>query len=257
MMIEIEQSKTPFFTILTASFNRQATIQFTLESIARQTFHSFEHIVIDGASSDRTVEILKDYERRYNLRWVSEYDEGIADALNKGLQMATGHYLIVLQADDFFIKSTTLESVYDLIKLSNKDIYSFPVLLDHSSNGPTLQKPIRHLWYNRFKFIFRHQGCFVKRRVFDKIGNFDADLNIAMDYDFFYRALRHDCSVHFGDSPIALMGGTGIGTLVESAFDRFKEEQLVQRINENNKYWRIAQNIFWRLYMPYKKKQLK
>ena len=77
-----------------------------------------------------------------------------------------------------------------------------------------------------------------------------------MDYDFFYRALKHKCSVKFCDTSVALMGGTGIGTVLETAFERLKEEQMVQAVNEENIFWRTAQRIFWRLYLPYKEWQL-
>ena len=189
-MRESAISNTPCFSILTAALNRRSTIQDTLESIANQTFRSFEHVVIDGGSRDNTVEILKKYEHRYPLRWISEPDEGIADALNKGLRIATGHYIIVLQADDIFLTPDTLTLVAVTINKAHKDIYSFPVYLNHPTQGRKLRKPIRHLWYNRFKFIFLHQGCFVHRRVFKQIGGFRPEFKINMDYDFFYRALN-------------------------------------------------------------------
>jgi len=249
--------KSPYFTILTASFNRQSTIQETLESISTQTFRSFEHIVIDGGSRDKTVEILTEYGRRYPLCWTSEPDEGIADALNKGLSTAKGQYIIVLQADDILIDAETLEYAFAIINKSKKDIYSFPVLLDDSSRGLIPQNPIRHLWYNRIKFIFLHQGCFVKRRVFDEIGGFNSSFEIAMDYDFFYRALKNEYSIEFSKRPVALMGGSGIGTLKKTANDRLREEQRVHMINEDSNLWRIFQKLFWRLYIPYKKWKLR
>jgi glycosyltransferase involved in cell wall biosynthesis len=249
-------SSKPFFTIITASFNRGDTIQAALETTSSQTYRSFEHIVIDGGSIDTTINLLKQYESLYPLNWTSEPDKGISDALNKGLRRAAGYYIIVLQADDTLINSTILEYVFALVNQSEKDIYSYPVLLDHPSRGLTLRKPIRQKWYNRFKFIFPHQGCFVKRSVFDKIGGFNTSFKIAMDYDFFYRALKHNCSVEFGNFPVALMGGTGIGSVIENLSNRLREEQMVQAINEDNYYWRTAQKFFWRLYLPYKKRLL-
>ena len=85
-------------TILTAALNSGATIKKTLESVRNQTFRDFEHVVIDGGSRDETLEILKEYENTYNLTWISESDKGIADALNKGLRLAGGRYIIVIQA---------------------------------------------------------------------------------------------------------------------------------------------------------------
>ena len=256
-MTEHSKSKRPYFSILTASFNRRSTIQATVKSIAGQSFQNFEHIVIDGGSTDNTVEILKEYAQRYPLHWISEPDKGIAHALNKGLRISNGQYIMVLHADDSFIDFETLASVYAIIDRSQKDIYSFAVLLDHPTRGLTLRKPIRHLWYNRFKFIFLHQGSFINRTVFDEIGGFNTSFKIAMDYDFFYRALLNKYSVEFLTEPVALMGGSGIGTITDTAYCRLKEEQLVQLINEKNKLLKAVQRIFWRLYIPYKKWHLK
>ena len=115
-------SNDPFFTIITASLNNGATIKQTLDSIKNQTFNHFEHIVIDGGSEDPTLDILKAAETTYNLTWISERDEGIADALNKGVRKSKGQYVIVIQADDCFLNPTILERVYPLL---NKHLANF------------------------------------------------------------------------------------------------------------------------------------
>jgi glycosyltransferase involved in cell wall biosynthesis len=243
----------PFFSIITATLNNGDTLSENIESVISQSNQNIEHIVIDGGSVDITLKILKQYKNRYPLYWISEPDDGIADALNKGLRFAKGQYIIILQADDLFLNPEVLSMVYANIYKSNKDICSFPVFLDHPIQGRMLRKPIRQLWYNRFKFIFPHQGCFVKRSVFDQIGGFNTSFKIAMDYDFFYRALQHGCTVTFCHKPVALMGCNGIGTLAENATYRFKEEQRVQAINEDKYFWRKAQRLFWIVYLHYKK----
>jgi glycosyltransferase involved in cell wall biosynthesis len=245
-------SNNPFFTIITASFNNQSTITQTLESIKNQTFQNFEHIVIDGGSNDGTVEILKELENSYNISWLSEPDQGIAEALNKGLRQAQGKYIIVIQADDSLLTPNILEKVYPLLKMQRIDILSFPVILQHPDKGKVLRKPNRLLWWNHFKFIFPHQGCFVHQRVFKKIGGFRKEFKINMDYDFFYRALQERFMVKFGKFPVAIMGGKGVGTNLEMIDKRLKEERLVQRLNERNPLWRLAQNIFACFYLPYK-----
>ena len=188
----------PFFTILTASLNSEATIAKNLESIRTQTYQNLEHIVIDGGSQDTTCNILKKYENTYNLCWLTESDNGIADALNKGLSLAQGNYIIVIQADDRLLDPIILANVYPVLEKEDFDICSFPVIMDHNENGKVIKKPIKLIWWNHFKFIFPHQGCFVHRRVFDKIGGFRKEFKIAMDYDFFYRALAGRLSVQFG-----------------------------------------------------------
>jgi glycosyltransferase involved in cell wall biosynthesis len=242
----------PFFTILTASLNNDSTIKQTVTSIKRQTFQNFEHIVIDGGSDDETLDTLKEVRESYNIFWTSEPDNGIPDALNKGLERANGRYIIVLQADDSFLKSNTLEDVYTKLKSEHIDICSFPVILQHPVKGRILRKPIARLWWNHFKFIFPHQGCFVHQRVFKKIGGFREEFTINMDYDFFYRALQENCIVKFKKIPVALMGGKGVGTDPKMMNKRLKEERRVQQLNERNPFWRLAQNIFACFYLPYK-----
>ena len=246
-------SNLPYFSILTASLNRRSTILGTLDSISRQTYRSLEHIVIDGGSTDNTIEILKKYEERYSLHWISEPDEGIADALNKGLRMATGNYIIVLHADDSLIDSNILSEVYSVIHNYDFDICSFPVIISDSKHRQILRRPIQCLWYNRFRLIFPHQGCFVKRNVFDKIGSFNPSLTISMDYDFFYRALNNNFLIKFFNFPVSLMGGNGISSNSDCIPIRLREDQRIQEINEKNILWRAVQKLFWKLYLPYKK----
>lgn len=245
-------NKDPFFTIITASLNKGSTIGKTLESIKNQDFKDVEHIVIDGESEDKSLEILKSYKSKYNLTYISEPDDGIADALNKGVMRAQGKYLLVIQADDRLLNPKILEKIYPILKEQKYDIYSFPVIIEHPIRGKVIRKPIQLPWWIHFKFIFPHQGCFVHRRVFEKIGGFRKEFIINMDYDFFYRALAHGCSIEFGQFPVALMGGAGLGSDPKFMLKRLKEERLVQLLNEKNLFWKMAQFLFFLFYMPFK-----
>jgi glycosyltransferase involved in cell wall biosynthesis len=211
-----------------------------------------EHIVIDGASSDQTLDILGEFEGKYNLKWISEPDSGIANALNKGLRLAKGQHIIVLQADDQFAGPEILEIVYPLLREVQYDIHSFPVIRHEPSNRKTLYKPIKILFWYHFKTIFPHQGAFVHRRVYDRIGNFREDLTIALDYDFFYRALKSRCEVKFHKYPVAIMGATGISSNRDFLLQRLKEEAYVQNRNEADPTWKLIQLLFQKLYVPYK-----
>jgi glycosyltransferase involved in cell wall biosynthesis len=242
----------PFLTILTASLNNGATIRHTLESVRKQHFKNLEHIVIDGGSCDETLNILEEFESAHNLFWMSEPDEGIADALNKGFRKALGRYILVLQADDQLMSPNILESFYSVLINEGSDIYSCPVILDHPIKGKILVKPIKILWWYHFKTIFPHQGSLVHRRVFERIGEFRNEFSIAMDYDFFYRSLKYGSTVKFGNLPLSLMGGTGISCDKNLLKTRLKEESLVQALNEKSLYWRSAQMLFRLLYTPYK-----
>jgi len=242
-----------FFSIITASLNSAETIEETLISVKNQSFRNIQHIVIDGGSKDGTLDILEKYQQDYNLSWISEPDKGIADALNKGLQLAQGAYILVLQADDQLLGEDSLEKAWAAIKKCLSDFHIFPVLFDHPRKGRKLLTPIRFLWWNHFKFIFCHQGCFANRRVFGRIGRFRTEYHITFDYDFFYRALNTGCSVKFADFPVTGMGATGISSNPAFLFQRLEEEFLIQRSNEKKIFWVMAQRLFRIFYLPYKR----
>ncbi len=244
------KSNPPYFSILTASLNRGVTINETLESVNCQTFRSFEHIIVDGGSNDQTIDLLKKYQERYQLKWISEPDTGISDALNKGLYLAKGLFIFVLQADDLFDDRYSLEKAHRYISQHSADIFSFPVILKNSEGKEKIIKPIRLIWYNHLKFIFHHQGCIVKRSVFKDVGEFNKQFLISMDYDFFYRALKLNLPVCFGNFPIARMNSGGISSMI---FERISEERCIQRLNEEKIVWRMAQMLFGSIYFPYKR----
>jgi len=248
----VQMENIPFITILTASLNRATSIRETIKSIRDQSFQNLEHIIIDGGSRDETPMILRKNENTYNLTWISEPDHGISDALNKGLQLARGRYILVLHADDQLLTPHILEIIYLKLKSERFDIYSFPVLLEHAVRGRMLFKPIRIIWWYHFKTIFPHQGCLVHRRIFDKIGGFRKEFSIALDYDFFYRILSKRPSIKFEKQPISVMGGMGISSDQNLLVTRLEEEVKVQNLHEKNPYWQLAQLFFHMLYFPYK-----
>ena len=118
----IKKEKLRFFNIrtivmkislITTTYNSAGTLRDTMESVLGQTYTDVEYIVVDGASSDGTVEIIKEYEPRFGgrMRWISEKDKGLYDAMNKGIGMATGDIVGILNSDDFFTSNTVLQSV--------------------------------------------------------------------------------------------------------------------------------------------------
>ncbi len=241
-------------SIITASLNSEETIRNCIESIKGQSFGHFEHIVADGGSIDGTLDILKHHDDLYPLRWISGPDYGIADALNKGINFAKGQYLLVLHADDMLINSTVLDRVYKSIRDEYYDICSFPVIRQRHDLTSFAYKAIRFPWWYHFRHTIPHQGAFVHRRVFDKIGAFRTDYSIVMDYDFFYRAFQAGVKVKIEKQPIAVMGGSGVSSNPSYLKKRIEEEFRVQRMNERNRIWRLVQWVFQKLYFPYKTK---
>lgn len=250
----MEEGSPPFFSILTATLNVRETIPETLTSVNRQSFDGVEHLVMDGGSTDGTHEVLRPFESSYDLKWFSRPDSGIAEALNKGLELSRGRYILVLHGDDKLVHDNILYQVHSMLEREEVDIYAFPVILCSRPGEQTLMKPIQTLWWHRFKTIFLHQGAFVHQRVFDKVGGFREKFKIALDYDFFYRALNSGVRMKFERPPVAIMGGKGLSARHDLLDRRLSEEKTVQLDNESALFWKMAQILFWSLYGPYKRK---
>ncbi len=243
---------TPYFTIVTASLNRRDTIGGTLASVCRQSFRDFEHLVIDGGSTDGTVEMLQAHQPLYPLRWISGPDAGLADAMNKGLALARGRYILFVHADDDLSGPDVLKRVHALLQQAECDICSFPVVVLGPGGRRRPYRPVRIRWWYRFKTTIPHQGAFVHRRVFERIGGFRTALTIGMDYDFFYRAFQSGVRVRFGRMVVARMGGGGVSSDPQRLGVRMEEEYAIQRHNERHPGWRAAQAVWRALYTPYK-----
>ena len=246
----------PLITVVTASLNSGRTIRLTLESLKQQTFRNFEHIVCDGGSTDDTIRILEEYRKDYPLRWISEPDAGIADALNKGISRSRGAYIICIQADDALIAPTALETACRHLRGERYDICSFAILFNHPHKGFIHMASIRLQWWHRFRNSIRHQGCFVHRRLFERLSGYKTAFAIAADYDFFYRAFRSGASIRYFNQPVSVMGGDGVSADPRFLLKRLEEEQTVQNLNEHNPLWRAAQRFFRLLYIPYKTRRL-
>lgn len=194
-------------SIITITFNAQKALESTLESVFIQEFQNYEHIIIDGYSSDKTLEVIEKYKRN-NLKFLSEKDFGISDAFNKGLKIASGKYICFLNAGDIFINNTILEQIS--LKLT-ESIVTFA--LDKSNSkfhknylDVTQQTDIRK------RTLINHQVTFVHKSIFDRFGGFNISYKIRMDYDFFLRTLPHTKIIFHNIAIIKYNAGTSGAT---------------------------------------------
>lgn len=182
----------PLFSVITPSFNQGRFIEDTILSVKNQDYPNIEHIVLDGGSKDNTLELLKKYENTYNLKWISEPDEGQADALNKGFGLAKGKYIGWINSDDcYFDISAISNAVKCFEKYPGYDvIYGDAVRIDENNNF------LHVLIERKFSYNFLTKACFlIQPSVFLRrcvIDNFrlNTDLNMAMDYDFWLRVAQ-------------------------------------------------------------------
>lgn len=188
----------PVVSVITAVRNGLPWIEDTIASVLAQDYAAFEYWIVDGASTDGTVERIRDHAARL-AGWTSEPDAGIADAFNKGLARATGDYILFLNADDALAAPGALTSLVDAARRANWPdiIYGDCDLVDRES-GATLY---RHaVAYDRRRFLrcgtLPHPGMLTHRRYFERFGNFDRSYRIAMDYELQLRGVPQAGAVH-------------------------------------------------------------
>ena len=183
------------FSIVTATYNSEATIKDTLESVLMQTFTDYEYIVKDGGSSDSTIDIIREYEPRFSgrMRWVSSRDKGLYDAINTGIKMASGDIVGIINSDDFFHRKDILQLVSDAFESSDVQAVYGDVRFVNPDN---LEKTVRY--YSsagfrpskfRFGFMPAHPSFYTYRSNFEKYGYYKLGYKIAADYELLIRFL--------------------------------------------------------------------
>ena len=176
----------PEFSIITICFNEAQRIELTCQSIVNQTFQQFEWIVIDGGSTDGTLDILKRYAPRMTY-FVSEPDRGIYHAMNKGIAQVHGAYLLFLNGGDHLYESETLAKVFAHERPLDKDIYYGDLMLEQEDVSERYTIDFANPYATFAKRTFPHQATFIKRKLFETYGAHDESFKISADLEFFLR----------------------------------------------------------------------
>lgn len=194
-------------SIITVAYNSAATIQATLRSVASQIHGEVEHIVIDGASTDGTVALLHQH-GAHAMRWVSERDAGIYDAMNKGLRLASGDIIGFLNADDRYAHAQVLAHVAQAMEQEPLDALLGDAAFFHADAPERL---VRRYDSGRFHprkigwgWMPAHPAAFFRRGVFARTGEFKTDYRIAGDYEWIARAFQHG-PLHYRHLPEVLV----------------------------------------------------
>jgi glycosyltransferase involved in cell wall biosynthesis len=243
----------PLISVITAAYNAQEGIQHCINSVAEQTHDSIEHILVDGASNDETNSILKSNQSP-KIKWISEPDSGIAEAMNKGIKMATGEWLFFLHADDKLMSPDSLQNAASYLP-NTPAIASFRVELTSNNQTSHIIENLGWCLKTNFKTSLGHQGALIHRDLFKQLGNYDESFEIAMDYDWFLRAMREQTPIYCHDQILASMQDTGISSRKDwrSLTHRFNEEKRVHFKNAPTAAWRAAYSTYWILYPLYRK----
>ena len=175
-------------SIITVSYNSASTIECTLQSVLRQTYKDIEYWIIDGRSTDSTMEIIRSYENAFTgrLHYLSEPDEGLYDAMNKGVRMATGDVVGILNSDDFFTSDDVIERVVNAFDDSIDAIYGDV----HFVKNENLNKCVRyysgrifHPSLVKYGFIAPHPSFYIRKSVYMKYGTYSPDYKISADFE--------------------------------------------------------------------------
>lgn len=194
----------PIISIITPVFNSENTIESCIQSIKKQNNQNIEHIIVDGLSSDNTVEIIKKYERTYNMVWKSEKDTGIADAMNKGFKLATGDFVAWIDADNYY-DDKVYEYVFNKIESDPEidiicgyvDVIDGDIIKTFKPNFPFTYK--KSLLKNTGGIPVQ-PGVFFKKELFHKVNGFNTKYKVAGDYDFWVKVLKTNPKIEYSDT---------------------------------------------------------
>lgn len=203
-------------SIITVVRNNKKTISDAIESVLNQTYKDIEYIIIDGASSDGTLEVIESYKDSI-AKFISERDSGLYDAMNKGLALASGDIVGILNSDDFYANEFVIERVVKEFKSRHVDSVYGDLVYVKPDN---LDKTVRYYdssYFNPKKFAYgwmpAHPTFFVKRWVYEKYGLFRTDLKIASDFDILVRFLyTHKISYAYIKEVLVKMRTGGVST---------------------------------------------
>ena len=229
-------------SIITVCYNSEATIRDTIESVLAQTHPDIEYILIDGVSSDRTLSIIDSYASKIS-KFVSEKDKGIYDAMNKGIKVATGDFIGILNSDDVFQDEYCVEQLVTFIKRNRSidAVYSDLIYVKrHNLNKKTRSYKLENysLWKVRFGFMMPHPTFYARRQLFTKFGLYKINYRVAADFELMLRFTTH--KIKIGRCPMSMVkmreGGissTGFWWMIHQNIE------IVRACKENNFYTNI------------------
>lgn len=214
-------TKNPLISVITVTYNDSDSLELTIKSVLAQTMSDYEFIVVDGGSTDNTSNVLNKYEFAID-KLICEKDDGIYDAMNKGVKIANGDYVIFMNAGDCFFDRNTLRDASEFI--NNKvDIVTGVAKYD---TGMVFKPSVEKMMY---KNQMHHQATFYSLNIFYKYGFFDLDYKVLSDFDFNLRCFLNGVDFCTTDLVISLCSDGGVST--RGSWKNYKEEILIRYKN--------------------------
>ena len=218
----------PLLSIITINRNNANGLDKTIQSVINQSYEDFEYIVIDGNSTDHSIDIIKKYNSNINY-WVSETDKGIYNAMNKGIAKANGNYVLFLNSGDYLVNSDVLKSVFE--KQQTADIIYGNMQIDLGNGKITSGKmPDKITFKQMYIDTLWHPVSFIKKTLFDKYGLYNEIYKVVADYDFFFKVIIiNNVTTYHINVDIAMYNLNGLSSLLENkALEQAERRKVIE-----------------------------
>lgn len=224
-----------FFSVITVVLNDLEHLKITMENVKKQSYQDYEYIIIDGGSEDGTVEYLKDLsEKDDRIRYISEKDDGIYNAMNKGIALAEGQYILFLGAGDLLYHKDVFS---DIVKYDKYDvIYGYGFFSSGKSKGKKIGTKLG-LWKFFTDQVAAHQAVYVKTSVMRKYG-FQEKYKVLADQDALMHMYKDGCTFKYINKPLCFYDGLGF-----SANEAFLKQGVLDRVNMLKDYYPILYKL--------------
>jgi glycosyltransferase len=223
-------------TIITATYNSASTVRDTLISVAGQQYHDIEHLIIDGRSKDDTLAIVQEFP--HVAEAVSEKDNGIYDAMNKGIKLATGEVIGILNSDDFYTDEKVVMKVMEAFKDPFVDVVYGDLQYVRQNNVHVVTRTWKSGQYKRKNFYYGwmppHPAFFVRRKIYEEVGLFNTDLRSAADYEMMLRILvKHNARACYVPGIMVKMRAGGVSNAsLKNRLHANREDRMAWQLNE-------------------------
>lgn len=208
-MNNVSNTDTPKVSVITVNLNNDSGLELTLNSIFAQTQHDYELIVIDGDSSDNSVEIIKRHSGKIAY-WISESDTGVYCAMNKGIEKAKGEYCFFLNSGDYFVNNSVMENVFRN-KPTGDIVFGNLIVMTQNKIAGIIKGKEHNTFLDIYSSLIKHQASFIKRELFSRFGLYDESLKISADWAFFIKTIGlNSTSLQYVDVDIAFFDNDGM-----------------------------------------------
>lgn len=238
-------------SIITVCYNSAATIEKTILSVASQTYKNIEYIIVDGNSKDSTVAIVEKHNDVIS-KWISESDKGLYDAMNKGIAMASGDLIGILNSDDTFNSDSVIGEIVDFHKKYDIDA-SVGNIVQHKENGKIIRLYSSKFWNPEkltIGFMPPHPSIFFKKNLFEKFGNYDLGFKIGADYELIARFfLKNKITWKYSDITTTAMLVGGLSSSGSSSYQLITKE-IQKALTMNGIVFsplKIKMRFFWKI----------